>query len=332
LKWETVKGIDAGFDIKALGNRLNTEVTFYNRTTTDILTSVEVLASAIPTKFTNLGKITNKGIEVNVGWNDKIGKELTYNVSGNFSYNKNVVNAIGDNFDFQIIGNGGVNRTNTGYSIGYFYGYTQTGVYQSTADLAKLPAFPTSLPGDISYADTNGDGVITPADRTYLGSPFPAYNFGASFSLAYKGFDFEIEGQGATGHKIYTQRRTSTFAVLNYEANRLNAWTGSGTSNIEPILDNTRGNNFLFSTYYLEPGDYFRIRTLQLGYTFNKQFLSKAGIQKARIYVSGQNIKTWSQVTGYSPEPLIGSITGGGADNGAYPVPAIYSLGLNLTF
>jgi TonB-linked SusC/RagA family outer membrane protein len=332
LKWETVKGIDAGFDIKALGNRLNTEVTFYNRTTTDILTSVEVLASAIPTKFTNLGKITNKGIEVNVGWNDKIGKELTYNVSGNFSYNKNVVNAIGDNFDFQIIGNGGVNRTNTGYSIGYFYGYTQTGVYQSTADLAKLPAFPTSLPGDISYADTNGDGVITPADRTYLGSPFPAYNFGASFSLAYKGFDFEIEGQGATGHKIYTQRRTSTFAVLNYEANRLNAWTGSGTSNIEPVLDNTRGNNFLFSTYYLEPGDYFRIRTLQLGYTFNKQFLSKAGIQKARIYVSGQNIKTWSQVTGYSPEPLIGSITGGGADNGAYPVPAIYSLGLNLTF
>jgi hypothetical protein len=71
---------------------------------------------------------------------------------------------------------------------------------------------------------------------------------------------------------------------------------------------------------------------LQLGYTFNKQFLTKAGIQKARIYVSGQNIKTWSQVTGYSPEPLIGSITGGGADNGAYPVPAIYSLGLNLTF
>jgi hypothetical protein len=86
------------------------------------------------------------------------------------------------------------------------------------------------------------------------------------------------------------------------------------------------------STYYLEPADFFRIRTLQLGYTFKKELLSKAGIKLARIYINGQNIKTWSQVTGYSPEPLIGSILGGGADNGAYPVPAIYSFGLNLTF
>jgi hypothetical protein len=174
--------------------------------------------------------------------------------------------------------------------------------------------------------------VITPADRGNIGSPFPDYNFGANISLEYKGFDLDIQGQGATGHKIYTQRRTATFAVLNYETMRLNAWTGPGTSNIEPIPDNTRGNNFLMSTYYLEPGDFFRIRTLQVGYTFNQGLLSKAGIQKARIYLSGQNIKTWSRVTGYSPEPLIGSILGGGADNGSYPVPAIYSLGINLTF
>ena len=86
------------------------------------------------------------------------------------------------------------------------------------------------------------------------------------------------------------------------------------------------------STYYLEPGDYFRIRNLQLGYTFQKSLLSKAGIKQARVYLSGQNLKTWSQVTGYSPEPLIGNILGGGADNGAYPVPAIYSFGVNLTF
>ncbi len=230
------------------------------------------------------------------------------------------------------IGNGGVNLTRTGQSIGYFYGYTQTGVYQSTADLTEQPSFTNSLPGDISYKDNNGDGIISPADRGYLRSPFPPYCFGGSICFGYKGFDFEVEGQGATGHKIYTQRRTDTFAVLNYEANRLNAFTTAGSSNIEPILDNTRGNNFLMSTYYLEPGDYFRIRTLQLGYTFKKEMLSKAGIQKARIYVSGQNLKTWSRVTGYSPEPLIGSILGGGADNGSYPVPAIYSLGLNLTF
>ena len=170
---------------------------------------------------------------------------------------KNVVNSIGDNFNFSIIGNGGTNLTTTGQSIGYFYGYTQVGIYQSTADLSKQPAFPNSLPGDIAYADMNGDGMISPADRGYIGTPFPPYSFGGSLSFGYKGFDFEIEGQGAAGHKIYTQRRTSTFAVLNYEANRLNAWTTPGSTNIEPILDNTRGNNFLMSTYYLEPGDYF---------------------------------------------------------------------------
>ncbi|MBL7740907.1 MAG: TonB-dependent receptor [Chitinophagaceae bacterium] len=331
LHWEVVKGMDAGFDIRALNNRLNAEVTFYNRTTTDILTAVS-LPNETRSYFTNLGKITNKGIEINTGWTDKIGKDLTYRVSGNFSYNKNVVNSIGDNFNFSIIGNGGANLTTTGQSIGYFYGYQQVGVYQSTADMTKMPAFTNSLPGDIAYADINGDGAITPADRGYIGTPFPPYSFGGSLSLGYKGFDLEIEGQGAAGHKIYTQRRTATFAVLNYEANRLNAWTTPGSTNVEPILDNTRGNNFLMSTYYLEPGDYFRIRTLQVGYTFNQRLLSRIGVQKARVYISGQNIKTWSQVTGYSPEPLIGSILGGGADNGAYPVPAIYSVGINLTF
>jgi hypothetical protein len=276
--------------------------------------------------------MTNKGIEVSLGWSDKIGNDLSYSVNANYSHNKNVVNSIGDNFNFSIIGNGGANLTTTGKSIGYFYGYVQTGVYQSTADIQKLPAFITTLPGDVSYADINGDGLLTTADRGFIGTPFPPHSFGGSFNLAYKGFDLSIDGQGAAGHKIYTQRRTSTFAVLNYEANRLNAWTSAGSTNIEPILDNTRANNFLMSTYFLEPGDYFRIRLLQVGYTLPTSLLSKAGIQKARIYVSGQNIKTWSQVTGYSPEPLIGDILGGGADNGAYPVPAIYSLGINLTF
>lgn len=331
LHWETVQGIDLGFDLRALNNRLNAEFTIYDRTSTDILTSV-TLPNESRGYFTNLGKITNKGIELSLGWNDHIGSDLTYGVSANFSYNKNVVNSIGDNFNFSIIGNGGANLTTTGRSIGYFYGYTQTGVYQSTADIQKLPAFINSLPGDISYADINGDGLLTTADRGYIGTPFPPYSFGTALNLGYKGFDLSIEGQGAAGHKIYTQRRTSTFAVLNYEANRLNAWTTAGSHNVEPILDNTRANNFLMSTYFLEPGDYFRIRLLQVGYTFERDLLRKAGIQKARIFLSGQNIKTWSQVTGYSPEPLIGDILGGGADNGAYPVPAIYSFGINLTF
>lgn len=330
LHWEVVKGLDIGIDLKALQNRLNFEATVYNRTTSDILTSVTIPNDS-RTKFTNLGEITNKGIELNAGWNDKIG-ELGYHIGANYSFNKNVVNSIGDNFNFQIIGNGGVNLTRTGSSIGYFYGYKQVGIYQTTADLEKMPAFSNSLPGDIAYEDINADGVITPDDRTYLGSPMPPHSYGASLGFDYKGFDISIDGQGFAGHKIYVQRRTSTFAVLNWEANRANAWNGAGTSNIEPVINNARGNNYLMSTYYLEPGDFFRIRALQLGYALSGKSLQRIGIQKLRIFANGQNLKTWSKVTGYSPEPLIGSILGGGADNGAYPVPAVYSVGLNVTF
>lgn len=331
IRWETVQGIDIGFDGRALRNRLNFEATFYDRTTTDILSATEI-PNDNRVAFKNLGKITNRGIEIGLGWSDKIGRDISYTINGNFSYNKNEVNSLGDKLDFSLVGNSGANLTKVGQSIGYFYGYRQIGIYQSTADLAKMPAFPNSLPGDIAYADTNGDGVITPADRTYLGTPFPVYNFGGNINLGYKDFDFQIELQGVAGNKIYTQRRISNFAVLNYEANRLDAWTAPGTSNIEPIMDNRRGNNYLFSSYYLEPADYLRIRTLQVGYTLNSNLMKRFHLSAARVYLSGQNIANWSKVTGYSPEAQIGSIIGGGADNGAYPVPAIYSFGLNLTF
>lgn len=331
LRYEIVQGTDLGLELKTLGNRLSFEATYYNKTTDGILTSFTLPNTTIA-YFTNLGKITNKGIELSLGWNDRIGEDFGYGINGNLAYNKNLVNSLGNVTNFQIIGNGGVNLTESGQSIGYFYGYRQTGIYQTPADVASKPGFSNSAPGDIIYEDINGDGVITPADRTYLGTPFPPYSYGLSLSLNYKGFDAIIEGQGVAGNKIYTQRRTSNFAVLNYESNRLNAWTTPGSTNIEPILDNSRGNNLLFSTYFLEPGDYFRLRNVQLGYTFKQNLLGKIGIQQLRLFVSGQNIKSWSKTTGYSPEAQIGNILGGGADNGVYPVPAVYSFGLNVTF
>ena len=333
LRWEVVRGIDIGLDVRAFNNRLTGEINLYDRTTKDIITTITLLSSFGSQPYrTNLGSISNKGVEVSIGWNDRIGKDFTYGISPNFSYNQNKVESIGNNFDFQILGNGGVNRTISGESIGHFYGYRQTGVYQTTADLDKKPGFPNSLPGDISYADLDGDGIITTKDREHLGSPFPDWNFGINLTLGYKGFDALIQGQGVAGNAVYTQRRTNNFAVLNYESNRINAWTAAGTTNVEPMLDNTRGNNYLFSTYFLEPGDYFRLRTVQLGYSFSKTTLTRTGLKNLRLYLSAQNVHTWSQTTGYSPEAPISNILGGGADNGVYPVPAIYTFGINATF
>lgn len=330
LKWEVIRGFDAGLELKAFDYRLSADIAFYDRTTNNIITDIELVNLDGDYK-TNLGTIKNTGIEVALSWADKLG-ELSYSFSPNFSYNKNNVESIGNNFNFQILRNNGANRTVSGEPIGHFFGYRQTGIIQSTADLDRIPAFANSLPGDISYADTNGDGVITPADRVNLGNPFPNFNYGLNLSLGYKNFDFLVEGQGVAGNYVYTQRRTANFAVFNYESNRLNAWTGPGTSNVEPILDNTRGNNYLFSTYFLEPGDYFRLRTVQLGYTLNSDAIKKIGVKSLRMYVSGQNIKTWSKTTGYTPEAPIDNVLGGGADNGVFPLPAIYTFGLNVTF
>ncbi len=196
----------------------------------------------------------------------------------------------------------------------------------------KDPHMNSSQPGDISFEDVNGDGKIDSKDRTNLGTPFPKYNFGGNVSLNFKNFDLGIDLQGVAGNKIYVQRRTATFAILNYETNRLNAWTGAGTTNIEPIMDNTRSNNYLFSTYWLEPGDYLRIRMVQLGYTFKPDILKTKGVQTFRIYISGQNLATFTKATGYSPEVPISNPIAAGADNGVYPVPAVYSFGVNLSF
>ena len=176
LRWEVVNGIDLGFDLRTFGSRLNVGFTYYNRTTNGILTAVTI-PNETRSFFTNLGEISNKGVELELGWDDRISDDFSYNINANFSYNENNVESIGDNLNFQLFGNGGVNRTISGYSIGHFFGYEQTGIIQSTADLFKTPALSNTLPGDIAYKDINNDGVINQDDRDYLGTPFPPYSF-----------------------------------------------------------------------------------------------------------------------------------------------------------
>lgn len=329
IHWEKVEGKDLGFELRAFDSHLNLDVDFYDRKTHDILTYITLPNQDKP-YFTNLGTIDNKGVEITAGWNGSFAKDFTYSINGNFSINKNQVVSIGNSFNFEIdniAANQTVNRTISGYSIGYFWGYQQVGIYQSQGQIDKSPFFNGALPGDISYRDVDGNDTINQKDRTYLGTPFPKYNFGISISLGYKNFDLQIDGQGVAGNKIFLERRTYTFTTLNYETNRLDAWKRSGSSNHEPILNPTRGSNSLFSSYWLESGNYFRLRTLQVGYTFNHL----KGIKLLRVYLSGQNIKTFTKATGYSPEVPIDNPVGAGADNGTYPLPAIYSFGVNVS-
>lgn len=189
----------------------------------------------------------------------------------------------------------------------------------------------TVNPGDIKFKDINGDGKITTDDRTNIGNPTPDFMYGGSISLTYKGFDFGVDLQGVYGNEIYRAWNQGTFADFNYLEGRLERWNGVGTSNWEPVLNAGRANNYQNSSYWIEDGSFFRIRNMQLGYTFNPTMLSKAKIKSFRIYVNAQNLATFANNTGYTPE-IGGSATGFGIDNGTYPVPAVYTFGLNLNF
>jgi hypothetical protein len=189
-------------------------------------------------------------------------------------------------------------------------------------------------PGDLKFKDLNGDDIIDSKDRTMIGNPTPDFMYGLSLGLNFKGFDLGVDLQGVVGNEIYRYWGTSelTFAPFNYPEWKLGRWHGEGTSNWVPQVNNTHNiNSKGLSTFGIESGSYLRIRNIQLGYNFSTKILQKADIKTFRLFVSGQNIKTFKDNYGYTPD-FGGSATSFGIDNGDGPVPAIYTVGLNVTF
>ena len=180
--------------------------------------------------------------------------------------------------------------------------------------------------------DKNGYKKIFEHDRTVIGNPTPDFIYGISLGANYKGFDASVDLQGVYGNEIWRSwGNGNSFAQFNYRAARLNRWHGPGTSNWEPQVNDLVSINRENSTYMIEDGSYFRIRNVQIGYNFSPSFLSGAHIRSLRIFFNGQNLKTWKRNSGFTPEAG-GSATSFGIDAGGYPVPAITSVGINLTF
>lgn len=331
LKWETVDSKEVGIELRVLKNRLNAEINYYNKVTDNLLTNYPGINGQKP-GITNAGKISNKGIEISAGWNDKVSNNFSYSISGNITTLHNEVKQLYQD-GFEIID--GASRTTAGYPIGYFYGYIQDGIYQDDADKSNSPdasSLGTYGPGDIKFKDINGDGVINTDDRTLIGNPTPKFIYGFSLGVTFKGFDAGIDFQGVSGNDIYRAwGNGASYAVFNYREARLGRWHGTGTSNFEPVLNDNDAINRLSSTYMIENGSYLRIRNLQLGYNFNNISLAKLHIRSFRVFLNGQNIKTFKHNSGFTPE-FGGSAISFGVDNGSYPLPAIYSAGINVTF
>lgn len=331
LRWEKVEAWEAGFETNLLRNRLHFEGVYYKKNTKDLLAEVPGISGTIP-GIGNLGEIQNKGVEMAVTWRDQIG-DWGYSVSANLTTIKNEVKSLVQEGYSIIAGDKQQSYTMAGYPIGYFYGYKVAGVYQSQADIDASPknTLATVTPGDLKFADVNGDGEITPEDRTMIGNPTPKVTYGFSLGVDYKNWSLGIDMMGQGGNKIFRTWDNYNFAQFNYLEQRLDRWHGEGTSNTQPLLNTKHSINNLNSDYYIEDGKFFRIRNVQLAYTFDKSLISKIRLQALKVYVNIQNLKTWKHNTGYTPE-LGGTATAFGVDNGSYPVPAVYTFGINLTF
>lgn len=331
LRWEKVEAWEAGFETNLLRNRLHFEGVYYKKNTKDLLAEVPGISGTVP-GIGNLGQIQNKGVEMAVTWRDQIG-EWGYSVSANLTTIKNEVKSLVQEGYSIIAGDKQQSYTMAGYPIGYFYGYKVAGVYQSQADINSSPenTLATVTPGDLKFADVNGDGKITPEDRTMIGNPTPKVTYGFSLGVNYRNWSLDIDMMGQGGNQIFRTWDNYNFAQFNYMEQRLGRWHGEGTSDSQPLLNSKHSINTLNSDYYIESGRFFRIRNVQLAYAFDKSLLAKIRLQALKVYVNIQNLKTWKHNTGYTPE-LGGTATAFGVDNGSYPVPAVYTFGINLTF
>ncbi len=312
----------------------------------------------------NAAKMRTTGFEVVLGYKTVVSNDLDFNINLNFSQSNSEVleltkntSVLFSNADFRTGFN--MSQTEVGRSPGEFYGYVVDGIYQDYDEIANHLSeenenvdpytFDRSLtpstvryisPGDFKFKDVDGDGFITETDKQYIGDPLPDFIYGGSVNVNYKSFDVSVNLQGVYGNDIVNLNRYFLYGEVssNKAVERLeDHWTEENPDAEHPRIGRTRSNNMRFSNYYLEDGTYFRLKNLTLGYTLPQSLSTRLKMDNFRVYLSARNLFTITSYTGYDPE--IGSEIGFnvspldfGVDNGAYPQPQIFSLGINANF
>lgn len=357
LTWETSEQLNIGLDARFLSGRLGFTLDWYNKKTKDLLVAVPVdPTTGFSTQMKNAGTVENKGIELSLSWNDKIGKDFQYNVGWNMAYNHNEVTEVKSNQTYNNGGNdllaqntGYMARFEEGHPIGYFWGYKTEGVMQNEADVqayldknckgnaANSKQGTGIKPGDLKFVDVNGDGVVNDDDKTELGDPHPDVTMGITLGASYKGFDLSVTGFGAFGQQVARSFRKFTDGEYeNFTTEVYDYWHGEGTSNKYPLLAhmNAGPNWQTISDIYIEDASYFRLQNLTVGYDFTKIW-KNSPFQQLRLYFAAQNLFTITGYKGMDPEngTAIGSdswVTG--VDVGNYPQPRTYMVGVNVKF
>jgi TonB-linked SusC/RagA family outer membrane protein len=331
LGWESVKETNVGITADFMDSRLNLEADYYIRDTENaaIPVSLKLQSGSV---LRNVGVIRNSGFEVNLSWNNKISDDLSYYVGANLATLKNEVRDLYG----QAYLDGGMaefrQRSQVGEPLLSFYGYEVAGVYQNQAEIDSDPVAKENglVPGDFRFVDQNNDDVIDDDDKVFLGSYFPNLTYGGSLGLTYKNLEFSMSIMGQTGNKILNRKRGEIIWTndTNFDAELANGlWNGEGSTNKYPSASGLRrGWNQNFSDYLVEDGSFFRIQNITLAYNIDGEKLFGNGMPDARVYVTAEKPLTVFKYNGFNPE------IPNGIDRQFYPVPAIYTVGLNLKF
>ena len=341
LKWEETSQINIGLDATLFKNFTLT-ADWYHKKTSGMLLQIAVpgyVGNAGPVG--NIANLSNKGFELELGFNKKLG-DFSFRVAANGSLLNNNIDFLGGDKEFlagQTVTPQGleVTRTMIDHAIGSFYGFRSDGLFQNQQQVTDYKNAtgemiqPSAKAGDIKFRDLNGDGLISDNDREIIGDPTPDFTYGLTLSANYKGFDMVVLGQGIAGNQIFNALRRFDLPTANYTTAILNRWVGEGTSNVTPrlTLQDDNKNYSRVSSLFIEDGSYFRIKTLQIGYTLPTTLVKKAGLNKIRFYAMANNLVTFTKYTGYDPEIGGGSY---GVDRGFYPQARTFFAGINVGF
>nr|WP_315202261.1 TonB-dependent receptor [uncultured Flavobacterium sp.] len=351
LKWEIVETQNYGVDMAFLNDDLKVTADYFIRDTKDMITRV-----ALPGYYpkdrpnANIGTMNNTGFEFTTSYAKKIGA-VNFNIGANITFIKNEIVKLNADENAYVDGGfidklGYTTRTESGREIAYFYGYQTNGIFRTADELAEGKITqPNAQLGDIRFFDNNGNGTIDADDRSYLGSGQSDFSYGFNIGAEYKGFDFSAIFYGVQGSEIVNGMSLRLLEVNDYYnaySDRLDRFhpvnNPNGTQSRVTLSD--ANNNLRFSDRYVEDGSYLRLKNVQIGYTIPKKYTQKSFIDNLRIYVSGQNLLTFTNYKGYDPE--IGDLTqdatsdvqslGIGVDLGNYPQPRMYYFGVNANF
>jgi TonB-dependent starch-binding outer membrane protein SusC len=337
LKWETTSEYDLGLEMAAFDNRISLTADYYYKRTKDLLLFAKLpWNSGFEESLLNLGELENKGLELTLNTVNLDG-EFNWTTNVNYAANRNTVLDLGGQTSFLTGGSSSqlkINNTHivqVGQPVGAFYGYVADGIYQATDNIASGPQ-KTALPGDIRYVDLDGNNLLNSSDQTIIGQAQPKFIGGITNTFSYKGIELSVFLQGSYGNQLMNLNRLETESQATGKSGVLrDRWTPTNPSNTVPraVIPNP---GFVASTRIIEDGSYLRARTITLAYKLPTPLLSRVGVRNARVYVTGQNLLTWTRYTGYDPEVSRFGQSGlaQGVDYGGYPLAKTILAGLTI--